>query len=72
MKAEPIITLEVDTDGHIIVEVSGVQGPVCQALTKELEEELGILTKRKLKPECTQLDLGASQQHGQTLGGAGL
>lgn len=72
MKTEPIITLEVDTDGHVIVDVSGVQGPACQALTKALEEELGTLTQRKLKPECTQLDLGSSQKQGQTLGGAGL
>ncbi len=72
MKTEPTITLEVDTDGHVIVEVSGVQGPACQALTKELEEALGTVTKKTLKPECNQVNLGGTQQQGQTLGGAGL
>lgn len=72
MKTEPEVTLEVDTDGHIVVEVHGVQGPACQALTKELEEALGTVTKKTLKPECHQINLGGTQQQGQTLGGAGL
>lgn len=72
MKTEPTITLEVDKDGHVIVEVNGVQGPACLALTKELEAALGTVTKDHIKPECTQLDLGAKQQQGQTLGGANL
>jgi hypothetical protein len=72
MKTEPTITIEVDTDGHIVVEVHGVQGPACQALTKELEESLGTLTKKTLKPECNQINLTGTQQRGQTLGGASL
>jgi len=72
MKAEPIITLEVDSDGRIIVEVSNVQGPACKALTKELEEALGTTTSKQLKPECQAVDLSSGQQQKQTLGGTGL
>lgn len=70
MKQEPIITLEVDADGHVIVEVSGVQGPACQALTKELEEALGTTTSKQLKPECHVVDLSSGNQQKQTLGGS--
>ena len=72
MKESPTITVEVAPDGQVIVEVSGVQGPTCQALTKELEQELGSVKNRKLKPENTALDLGAAQKQGLSLGGGGL
>jgi len=69
MKVEPTITVEVDTQGHIIVEVNNVQGPVCKALTKELEDTLGTTTSQKLKPECGVVDLSSGQKQQQTLGG---
>lgn len=70
MQTEPIITLEIDQDGNVLVEVSGVQGPSCQALTKELEEALGQVTGKKLKPECQQVNLAAGNKQQQTLGGS--
>ena len=44
-KAE--ITLEIDDDGNIRLEVSGVKGKDCEALTADLEAALGVVSERK-------------------------
>lgn len=49
MKEEQIlITIE---DGNVTVEVKGVAGKKCVALTKELEEALGTVSERTFKRE---------------------
>lgn len=40
-----------DATGDMTISVDGVQGPSCVDLTKELEEELGVVTGRVLKDE---------------------
>ena len=70
MKQVPGITLLIDGTGkNVVVEVDGVQGPPCVALTRELEDALGSLVKRELKPEHTALDLDSTRKQGQSLGG---
>lgn len=68
MKTAPTVTVEVDTEGRVTIEVNGVQGSACLAITKELEDELGHLSSRKPKPECNAVDLSSSQQQNQSLG----
>ena len=45
------INVRIDQTGKIFLEVDGVSGKKCVALTKELEETLGELLKRDFKPE---------------------
>jgi len=42
------ITFTIDEDGAVQFEVSGVKGPQCLEITKELEKELGdVVDQRK-------------------------
>ena len=45
------ITILVDAQGNVQVEGHGFVGSDCQKLTKELEEAIGHVEQRKLKPE---------------------
>ena len=62
----PEVTGEIDQNGQVTVEVSGVQGPLCKEITKELEQSLGKVTATKLKPEHQHL--GTQHQQEQKLG----
>ena len=53
MKEERII-VDIDEDGSIKIDVTGVKGPACLDLTKELEEALGQVTERKEKKEMQE------------------
>lgn len=68
MKEPPTIEVEIDENGNVQVEVFHVQGPACQALTKDLEQALGKVTSTKKKAEFSAL--GASTQHKQQIGGS--
>lgn len=41
--ARPTIIVEIDEDGNATIEVRGVKGRRCLALTKELEDALGTM-----------------------------
>ncbi len=60
--SQPTISLEISPGGEITVEVSGVDGPSCKALTMDLEKSLGKLQDTKLKPEYTSLAAPQAQQ----------
>ncbi len=48
------IVVKVDRKGKVTVEVNGVQGSGCQALTEALEAELGKKTGGAVKEEFFQ------------------
>jgi hypothetical protein len=50
MGLKPKIVVEIDED-NVTVEVQGMSGPGCKALTKELEDGLGTKVSDKTKPE---------------------
>ena len=45
------LIVDIDTDGNIVIEVNGVKSNKCLKETKELEDKLGIVTKRDKKPD---------------------
>ena len=53
MKEEKII-INIDTEGNATIEVVGVTGTKCLAMTEELENFLGIVVARETKPEMNQ------------------
>lgn len=48
--------------GEIEVEVSGVKGKSCVALTQHLEDALGTVDKRQYTPEFRENDVIHNQQ----------
>lgn len=50
----PEIIVDIGSDGEIKMEVKGAKGADCEALTKDLEEALGIVEARKKLPEFFQ------------------
>ena len=48
---EEKIRIKISEDGNVSLEVIGVKGKSCVDLTKDLEEELGIVTKQVTKKE---------------------
>jgi hypothetical protein len=59
------IDVYIDPDGQVRIEVRGVQGPACLALTAELEAALGgAVVSRELTPEA-QASLGSSLPRAQ-------
>lgn len=51
MKSQEEITVEITPDGEVKIEVNGVVGSGCAALTKALEESLGVTTSDEKKAE---------------------
>lgn len=47
----PEILVTIDEDGVATIEVINGDGVTCEAATKELEDALGVVTNRELKPE---------------------
>jgi uncharacterized protein YuzE len=45
------IVIDIDSDGGVVIEGKNFTGNECTALTKELENALGEVTRRTLKPE---------------------
>ena len=54
---EMVIQVDVDTKGISKIEVKGGDGDNCLKATKDLEEAMGKVTKRVMKPE------GLKQSH---------
>jgi len=55
------IIVEVDADGSIEIEVNGYSGSSCREATEWLEQELGVVTEHKLKPDYYR-QAGINQQ----------
>jgi hypothetical protein len=51
MEGDRKITMLVNQDGSVQLEVDGVKGSSCTDLTKEVEDALGNVTSRKKKAE---------------------
>lgn len=45
------VIIKVSPQGEISIEVDGIKGSDCTALTQPLEDQLGVVQDRKLKPE---------------------
>jgi hypothetical protein len=41
------LNITISKDGKVEIKVSGVEGPRCLEITKDLEEALGIVTNRE-------------------------
>lgn len=48
------IIIDIDENGDVRFEGKGFVGSECEALTKELEEFIGVVEKREYKPEYRQ------------------
>jgi hypothetical protein len=61
-------------DGTVTEQVSGVEGPRCEDITRMIEERLGEVTKRDHKPEFWQQSVeqtGFGEQSASVGGGPG-
>ncbi|KKN90948.1 hypothetical protein LCGC14_0225320 [marine sediment metagenome] len=43
--------IDIDNEGNMRIEVNGVKSDKCLKETKELEDKLGVVTKRDKKPD---------------------
>lgn len=64
----PGIELNIDPAGNVTVTVTGVEGPTCKKLTKELEDSLGVVTRTQNTADYNKLPQGTKQQIGGGLG----
>ncbi len=48
---EEKIRVKISPEGDVTIDVEGVKGKACLDFTKELEEDLGIVTARESKKE---------------------
>lgn len=56
------ITVSISPDGTTEVEAHGVKGQGCTALTEAIEQALGDIRNRELKPEFKMREPGQGQQ----------
>jgi hypothetical protein len=54
MAVKQELEISIGADGSIKIEVKGMKGGKCVDLTKELEEELGVVTTREYTSEYYQ------------------
>jgi len=54
MATKKDIFFTIDEDGEVKIEVKGAPGEDCMALTKEIEEALGIVGERQMTSEYYQ------------------
>ena len=57
------IIFRINQDGNVTEEVQGVTNNTCMDITKEIEETLGKVNARELKPEYYQKQNVALHQH---------
>ena len=57
------IIFRINQDGNVSEEVQGVTDGTCMGITKDIEETLGIVNTRELKPEYYQKQNVALHQH---------
>lgn len=48
------VTLTIDLEGNVVIEVKGVKGPSCKDLTSQVEKALGKTTSTQKTGEYTQ------------------
>lgn len=51
MAARHDLHISINQQGEVEIEVKGVDGPACVKLTREIEEELGIVSRREKTSE---------------------
>jgi hypothetical protein len=54
--------ITIDKEGRIHVNVKGVQGTGCLALTRELENALGVVEQREYTTDYYQQETGVHEQ----------
>ena len=54
--------ITIDKEGRIQVNVKGVQGTGCLALTRELENAVGVVEQREYTAEYYQQETGIHEQ----------
>jgi hypothetical protein len=57
------VTITIAEDGSTEIEVDGVKGPACKALTADMEEALGTVSKCKEKADMTAVVSKTETQH---------
>lgn len=57
------IIFRINQDGNVSEEVQGVTDGTCIGITKDIEETLGIVNTRELKPEYYQKQNVTLNQH---------
>ena len=57
------IIFRINQDGNVSEEVQGVTDGTCMGITKDIEETLGIVNTRELKPEYYQKQNVTLNQH---------
>lgn len=58
------VTLLIEEDGSVQIDVSGVKGKTCTELTADVEKALGVVKNRSCKVEYNQLSVKESaHQH---------
>ena len=63
------IIFRINQDGNVSDEVQGVTDGTCMGITKDIEETLGIVNTRELKPEYYQKqDVTLNQHQNETQG----
>lgn len=45
------ITIDIDTQGNVVIGTKGVKGPECKQLTKQLEKDIGTVTSSRKTAE---------------------
>lgn len=61
----PELEIVITPQGKVEIEVKGVQGPGCKDLTRALEDALGAVDERELKPEYYASTQGGDYQYQQ-------
>ncbi|MBN2532177.1 MAG: DUF2997 domain-containing protein [Spirochaetales bacterium] len=60
------LNITITPNGKVEIEVKGVNGPMCVDITKELEEELGVVINREKTSEYykeeTEADIKITKQ----------
>lgn len=56
------VNVNISPEGEVEIDVQGVSGPTCLALTEGIERALGRMTVRDSKPEMHQHDHASQKQ----------
>ena len=56
------VTLLIDENGAVQIDVDGVRGKACTALTEDVEKALGVVTSQTKKAEYHMVNTQAAQQ----------